>query len=106
MTAISHWLLVVFLLSGGFSAELVTLPNHIEFAAEEDFSSIARQDQTFRSSISRKRNARGRKVNLAHTPFLTPILLWAPEGRISGRQPAGNPPSNQQLHQFHKVFRI
>jgi hypothetical protein len=45
-------------------------------------------------------------VNLAHTPFLTPILLWAPEGRISGRQPAGNPPSNQQLHQFHKVFRI
>jgi hypothetical protein len=96
--------LIVFLLSGGFSTELVTLPNHIEFAAEEDFPSISRQDEAFKSS-SRKRNARGRKVNLAHTRILTP-LLWVPEGRISSRQSAASPPLNQQLHQLHKVFRI
>ena len=102
--AISHWLLILFLLSGGFSAELVTLPNHIEFAAEEDFPSITRQDEAFKSSISRKRNARGRKVQLANTQFRTP-LIWLPEVRISSRQAAGNPP-NQQLHQLHKVFRI
>ena len=101
---ISHWLLIVFLLSGGFSAELVTLPIHIEFAAEEDFPSISRQDEVFKSS-SRKRNARGRKVHLAHARLLTPII-WAPEVRISSRHPDAPPLSNQQLHQLHKVFRI
>ena len=102
--AISPWLLIFFLLSGGFSAELVTLPNLIEFAAEEDFPSIARQHGTFRSSISRKRNARGRKVESLYTRFLTPII-WPPDVRIS-RQPTASPPPNQQLHQLHQVFRI
>jgi len=105
MAAISYWLLILFLLSGGLSVELGMMPGHGAFPAEEDLSSFDRQDETVRPSISRKRNDRGRKVKPVHPRLLTP-LVWPRAHRTGGEQSASSPLSNQQLHQFNEVFRI
>jgi hypothetical protein len=105
MAAISCWLLILFLLSGGLSAELGVMPGHAEFPAEEDFSSFDRQEETVKPSISRKRNARGRKVKPFHARF-SPSPVWPRTHLIDEGQPASLTLSNQQLHHFNQVFRI
>jgi hypothetical protein len=106
MAAISYCLLILFLLSGGLPVELDMTPGHGAFPAEEDFSSFDRQDETVRPSISRKRNARGRKVKQFHAALFLTRLAWPRPGRIDERQHASFPLSNPQRHQFDKVFRI
>jgi len=105
MGTISHWLLIFFLISGGLSAELVMAPSHIEFAAEEDFSAIDRQDESLRSLASRKQSARGRKTKLPYTVFLATAA--SPSNTLTMPMPCSSLlPSQQQLHQVHEVFRI
>jgi hypothetical protein len=107
-STIFHWVLVLFLLSGGLSTELVMAPSHIEFAAEGDFSSFDRQDESFRPSDSRKRSARWRKPKLPYTPIRV-TNAYPPDLLIPSRHfnPSPPVPSHQQpLHKFHEVFRI
>jgi hypothetical protein len=108
MGTISHWLLIFFLISGGLSAELVMAPSHIEFAAEEDFSAVDRQDESLRSLASRKQSARGRKTKLPYTVFLATAA--SPSNTLTiPKHPlpcSSLLPSQQQLHQVHEVFRI
>jgi hypothetical protein len=107
-STILHWVLVLFLLSGGLSAELVMAPSHVEFAAEEDFSSFERQDESFKPSVSRKRVARGRKTKAPYTPILVTIA-YPSDLLVAGRHflPSSSaPPHQQPLHQLHRIFRI
>jgi hypothetical protein len=104
---IYHWLLILFLISAGLSAELVTLPRHIEFAAEEDFSAFDRQDESLRPLASRKQSARGRKTKLAYTAFLATIS-WPPSIIAAHYLPHFSPgtPLHPQPQPLHEVFRI
>jgi hypothetical protein len=105
---ILHWVLVLFLLSGGLSSELVIASSHVEFAAEEDFSSFDRQDESFKPSVSRKRVAHGRKTKVPYTPILVTIA-YPSDLLVASRHffPSSSaPPHQQPLHQLHKIFRI
>ena len=107
-STIFHWVLVLFLLSGGLSAELVIAPSHIEFAAAEDFSSFERQDESFKPSVPRKRGGRERKAKVPYTPILVTIA-YPPDLLIASPYSLPSPPatlSHLQLHKFHEVFRI
>jgi hypothetical protein len=107
-STIFHWVLVLFLLSGGLSTELVMAPSHIEFAAEEDFSSFDRQDESFKPSVPRKRGTRERKTKVPYTPILV-TNAFPPDLLLASRHSHLSPPatlSHQQLHQIHQVFRI
>jgi hypothetical protein len=105
-TTIFHWALVLFLLSGGLSSELVMAPSHVDFAAEEDFSSFDRQDESFKPS--RKRGTRERKTKVPYTTILVTIA-YPPDLLIASPYSLPSPPatlSHVQLHKFHEVFRI
>jgi hypothetical protein len=107
-STIFHWTLILFLLSGGLSAELLIIPGHIEFPAEEDFSSSNRQDESLMASASRKRSSRMRKVNRSTTGFLVTIAR-PPYMSFADRYPFPVSPaafSHRNLHQLHEVFRI
>jgi hypothetical protein len=107
-STIFHWVLVLFLFSGGLSAEVAMAPGHVEFAAEADFSSFDRQDESFRPSASRKRSSRPRKAKLPPATFLAPIAQ-PPYTLFVGRHPllfSPATPSHQNLQQLHQVFRI
>lgn len=78
--------------------------SHVEFAAEEDFSSFDRQDESFKHSASRKRSSRARKAKLPAATLLAttaqpPPMFFA--GLLSSATP-----SHQNLQQLHQVFRI
>jgi hypothetical protein len=107
-STIFDWVLVLFLLSGGLSTELVMAPSHIEFAAEGDFSSFDRQDESFKPSVSRKHGTRERKTKVPYRPILVTIP-YPPDLLIASRPFHPSPPvpsHQQQLHKFHEVFRI
>jgi len=107
-STIFHWVLVLCLLSGGLSTELVVAPSHIEFAAAEDFSSFDRQDESFKPSVSRKHGTRERKTKVPYRPILVTIP-YPPDLLIASRPFHPSPPvpsHQQQLHKFHEVFRI
>ena len=83
-------------------------PSHADFAAEEDFSSFDRQDESFKPSVSRKRGTRERKTKVPHTPILLTIA-YPPDLLIASPYSLPSPPatlSHLQLHKFHEVFRI
>ena len=100
-----HWVLVLFVLSGGLPAEL-SVESPVKHAAEED-SSSERQDESFKVSASRKRNARGQKKTVPRTMLLATVWPafrpFADDHRLSF-SPAI--PSNPNLHQLYEVFRI
>ena len=99
------WVLAL-LLSIGIPVDPVALQSHIDFAAEEE-SSSERQNETFKASVSRKRNAGGRKAKTSYPPSRV-TLAYAPDTFV-GQHPLTTPPaplSHQQLHQLHQVFRI
>ena len=103
MSTSVHWILVLFLVCGGLSSELAVTQSHLEFAAEEDFS-FDRQDESFKPSVSRKRNARERKVSRAPIPVgHQPDLLIASRHFLLS---SAAPPHQQPLHQLHQIFRI
>jgi hypothetical protein len=107
-STIFHWVLVFFLLSGGLSSELVMAPSHVNFAAEEDFSSFDRQDESFKPSVSRKRGTRERKTKVPYTTILVTIA-YPPDLLIASPYSLPSPPATLsllQLHKFHEVFRI
>ena len=107
-STIFHWVLVLFLLSGGLSSELVMAPSHVKFAAEEDFSSFDRQDESFKPSVSRKRGTRERKTKVPYTTILVTIA-YPPDLLIASPYSLPSPSatlSHLQLHKFHEVFRI
>jgi hypothetical protein len=104
---ITHWLLILFLISGGLSTELAMASSHIEFAGEEDFSAVDRQDESLRPSALRKHSARGRKTKLSYTPFL--VTIASTSDTLTTRRPplpASSLPPFQQLRQLHGVFQI
>jgi hypothetical protein len=107
-STIFHWVLVLFLLSGGLSIELVMAPSHIEFAAAEDFSSFDRHDESFKPSFPRKRGTRERKTKVPYTPIL--VTNAYPSQMIgTNYHSLPSPPatlSHQQLHQIHQILRI
>jgi hypothetical protein len=93
------------MLSGGLPAEL-SVERPVKHAAEED-SSSERQDESFKVSASRKRNARGQKKTAFRAMLLATVWPafrpFADDHRLSF-SPAI--PSNPNLHQLHQVFRI
>ena len=99
-----HWVLVLFMLSG-LPAEL-SVESPVKHAAEED-SSSERQDESFKVSASRKRNARGQKKTAPRTMLLATVWPafrpFADDHRLSF-SPAT--PANLNLHQLHQVFRV
>jgi hypothetical protein len=101
-----HWVLVIFLLSGGLAAERLA-EGSVKHAAEEE-SSSERQDESLKDAASRKRNSRAPKIKKPRIPLLT-ATVWhactpfANECRLSF-PPAT--PWNSNLHQLHQVFRI
>src|SRR4030095_12877914 len=100
-----HWVLVLFVLSGGLPAEL-SVESPVEHAAEED-SSSERQDESFKVSAQGKVSARGQKKTAPRTMLLATVWPafrpFADDHRLSF-SPAI--PSNPNLHQLHQVFRI
>ncbi len=66
--SIFHWILVL-LLSSWIPVDLVALQSHAEFAADQNFSSFERQDESFKSLASHKRTARGQKTKLRYGPI-------------------------------------
>jgi hypothetical protein len=104
-STIFHWLLILFLLSGGLPTELVIAPSHIEFAAEEDLFSFDRQDELFKPSVSRKRSSRARKEKLPPATSLATTTA-PPSPMFFAGPPSPAIPSHRNLHQFHEVFCI
>jgi hypothetical protein len=107
-STIFHWTLVLFLLSGGLSAELAMTPGHIEFAAEEDFSTFDHRDESFKASASRKRSCRGQKAKRS-TARLLATIARLPYMFFADRYPfpvSSATRSHRNLHQLHEVFRI
>src|SRR5262245_35464391 len=100
-----HWVLVLFMLSGGLPVEL-SVESPVKNAAEED-SSSERPDESFKVSASRKRNARGQKKTAPRIMLLATVSPafrpFADDHRLSF-SPAI--PSNPNLHHLHQVFRI
>src|SRR4029453_15331811 len=97
-----HWVLVLFMLFGGLPAEL-SGEGPVRNAREEDSSSES-QDESFKVSASRKRNARGQKKTVPRTMLLATVWPafrpFADDHRLSF-SPAI--PSNPNLHQLHQV---
>ena len=92
-----HWLVVVLLVFSGLPAEFL-VESPIKHAAEED-SSSERQDESFKPSALRKRNAREKKT----APVWPSYIPFANNHRQFF---ASVPPANLNLHQLHQVFRI
>jgi hypothetical protein len=100
-----HWVLAIFLLSGGLAAERLA-ESSVKHTAEEDSSE--RQDESLKAAASRKRNARAQKTQKPRPPLLTPTVWHAcvqftGEQRLSFSAPI---PWNSNLYQLHQVFRI
>src|ERR671925_2285644 len=68
-----HWVLVIFLLSGGLAAERLA-ESSVKHTAEED-SSSERQDESFKAAASRKRNSRAQKIKTPRTLLLA-AAVW------------------------------
>src|SRR5262245_28697178 len=101
-----HWLVVVLLLSSGLPAEFLVESPIKHVAAEED-SPSERQDESFKPSALRKRNAREKKTRLPRTT-LSAVSVWLSYVPLAKdhRQSSEPPPTNLNLHQLHQVFRI
>jgi|SRR5262245_19483042 len=101
-----HWLVVFLLLSSGLPAEFLVESPIKHVAAEED-SSSERQDESFKPSALRKRNAREKKPKLPRAT-LSAVRVWLSSVPLAShhRQSFEPPPANLNLHQLHQVFRI
>jgi hypothetical protein len=101
-----HWVLVLFLFSGGFAGERLA-ESPVKHNGEED-SSSERHDETFKPAASRERTARTAKTKWPRTALL------AVTGGLPGRPFADGPnlsfpsatPWNPTLQQLHQIFRI
>ena len=102
-----HWLVVVLLLSSGLPAEFLVESPIKHVAAEED-SSSERQDESFKPSALRKRNAREKKTKLPRAT-LSADPVWSSSICVADNHPQSFEPlplANLNLHQLHQVFRI
>jgi hypothetical protein len=101
-----HWVLVIFLLSGGLAAERLA-ESSVKHSAEED-SSSERQDESLKAAASRRRNARAKKIKKPRTPVLTATVLAPFTSFANDRRLFFVPAitSNPNLYQLHQVFRI
>jgi hypothetical protein len=102
-----HWLVVVLLLSSGLPAEFLVESPIKHVAAEED-SSSERQDESFKPSALRKRNAREKKTKLPRAT-LSADPIWpsyVPLANDHRQSFEPLPLVNLNLHQLHQVFRI
>ena len=102
-----HWLVVVLLLSSGLSPEFL-VESPVKHAAAEEESSSERQEESFKPSALRKRNAREKKTKLPRATLSTaPVWLsYMPFADDHRQFFAPVPPANLNLHQLHQVFRI
>jgi hypothetical protein len=101
-----HWVLVIFLVSGGLAAERLA-EGSVKHAAEEE-SSSERQDESLKDAASRKRNSRAQKIKKPRTPALI-ATMSAPYAPFADDRRFSFPPAtpwNSNLHQLHQVFRI
>src|SRR5262245_29910570 len=101
-----HWLVVVLLLSSGLPAQFL-VESTVKHAAEEDLAS-ERQDESFKPSALRKRNAREKKTKLPRAT-LSAGPVWpsyVPLANDHRRSFEPLPLANLNLHQLHQVFRI
>jgi hypothetical protein len=101
-----HWVLAIFLLSGGLAAERLA-ESSVKHTAEEE-SSSERQDESFKAAASRKRNSRAQKIKKPRTRLLT-ATVWHGCTPFPGECRLSSPPAtpwNSNLHQLHQVFRI
>jgi len=102
-----HWLVVVLLVFSGLPAEFLVESPIKHVAAEED-SSSERQDESFKPSALRKRNAREKKTKLSRGT-LSAAPVWSSSISVADNHPQSSapmPPANLNLHQLHQVFRI
>jgi len=101
-----HWLVVVLLVFSGLPAEFF-MESPIKHVAAEEDSSSERQDESFKPSALRKRNAREKKTKLRGTLSAAPI--WSSSISVADNHPQSSapmPPANLNLRQLHQVFRI
>jgi hypothetical protein len=100
-----HWVLVIFLLSGGLAAERLA-GSSVKHAAEED-SSSERQDESLKDGASRRRNSRAQRTKKPRTPVLTAIVR-SPYTPLANDHLFLSPATswNPNLQQLHQVYRI
>jgi hypothetical protein len=100
--AFTHWILLLFLLSGGLPGEhLVESP--VKHAAEEDSSS----DESSKVAASRKRTARAQKTKRPRAPLLAATVWPSYMPVADDRRLFFLPTSwNSNRHQLHQVFRF
>src|SRR5215510_13504101 len=100
-----HWLVVVLLVFSGLPAEFLVESPIKHVTAEED-SSSERQDESFKPSALRKRNAREKKTKLPRAT-LSADPVWSSSISVADNHPQSfAPPANLNLHKLHQVFRI
>jgi hypothetical protein len=101
----AHWILLLFLLSGGLPGEFL-VESPVKHAAEED-SSSERQDESSKAAASRKRNGRAQKTKRLDTPLLGATVWPSYTPFADDRRLFFSPtPWNPNLYQLHQVFRI
>lgn len=104
----SCWIMILFLISGALPGHVLPVQSHAEVAAEPEPASFDREDESMRSSASRKLRNRGRKAKPRLTPDLAstaPLDLMLLR-RVSPRHFPSAEYSRQPLHRLHHVFRI
>ena len=102
-----HSLVVVLLVFSGLPAEFLVESPIKHVAAEED-SSFERQDESFKPSALRKRNAREKKTKLPRAT-VSAAPVWPSYLLLADNHPQSSapmPPANLNLRQLHQVFRI
>jgi hypothetical protein len=101
-----HWVLVIFLLSGGLAAERLA-ESSVKHTAEED-SSSERQDESLKAAASRRRNSRAKKIKKPRTLLLTAAVWPSYTPLINDHRLVFllSTSWNPNLQQLHQVFRI
>jgi hypothetical protein len=101
-----HWVLVLFLLTGGLTGErLAGSPVHHH--GDED-TSTERHDKAIKQAASRERTNRTPKTKWPRTALLA-VTVWPPDrALVDNRRLSSSPatPWNPNLPQLHQIIRI
>jgi hypothetical protein len=105
---IAYSILTLFLLSGALPGALIPVQIHAEFATEQDPAPSEREDESTRSSASRKYRNQARKPKPLLTLPITPregslFLTLSTSYTLYSSSPRRSDPD---LHRLYRVLRI